>query len=363
MSGIRVELGARSYTVTVGAGVLGHLGPWVAENLTPSRIAIVSHPRLLKLHGPALMAGLDHVGVPLAVITTPPGERHKTIRTVTRLWSRMVRAGIDRRGVVVVLGGGMLGDTGGFAAATYMRGIPVVQAPTTLLAQVDAAVGGKVGVDLPDGKNLVGAFHQPRAVFADVLTLATLPRRDLRAGLAEVIKYGIICNEPLFRLVRSQYTSLLAGDPATLEPIISGCCAIKAAIVSEDETESGRRAILNFGHTVGHAVESLTGYCRYLHGEAVAIGMVAACLIGEEAGITPPDLTAEVRGAVLDLGLPAALPDDVSPQEILAALLRDKKAVGGRPRFVLARRLAEVVVEEVPEQAVLAGLRRHVSVR
>ena len=358
MTRIDVDLGSRSYPVFVGAQMLDRIGPWLAEYVHPSKVALLSHSRVLRLHGAPLLTGLRQAGLIAEPITVPAGERHKTMRTVARLWSRMLHAGLDRRSVVIVLGGGVLGDTGGFAAATFMRGVRVVQAPTTLLAQVDASIGGKVGVDLPEGKNLVGAFHQPSAVFADVHTLRTLPRRELRAGLAEVVKYGIICDEPFFRLVRSRSASLTSGDLAVLEPAVARCCAIKAEVVAEDEREGGRRAILNFGHTLGHAVEALTGFSRYLHGEAVAIGMAAACAIGEVIGATRPDVTQQVRGALADLGLSDRWPEDLSPHDVLSSVQRDKKAVGGRPRFVLARDLGDVAVMDVSDEAVLAALGR-----
>jgi 3-dehydroquinate synthase len=271
----------------------------------------------------------------------------------------MLDAGLDRKSLLVTLGGGMLGDLGGFAAATYLRGIPFVQVPTTLLAQVDASIGGKTGVDLPGGKNLVGAFYQPRAVLIDICTLDTLPLRELRAGLAEVIKYGIICDETFFRRVQAQLPWLLRRDPDALTETIVRSCEIKAEVVRQDETEQGQRAILNFGHTIGHALEAVTGYRRYRHGEAISIGMVSAALIGEELGVTSPTVTEEIKAILSRAGLPIAFPSDVLFEDIQRAILRDKKTQAGKVHFVLAQQIGAVVLRgDVPMEAVRAALER-----
>ena len=247
----------------------------------------------------------------------------------------------------------------GFAAATYLRGVPFVQAPTTLLAQVDASVGGKTGVDLPQGKNLVGAFHQPSAVVIDTATLRTLPLRELRSGLSEVIKYGIIYDEAFLSSVVNALPALLKRDESLLTAAIARSCEIKAEVVGQDETEQGLRAILNFGHTIGHALEAVTAYRRFKHGEAIAIGMIAACLLGEEVGVTPSEVTAKVRAALQQAGLPTAFPEDIDIDSILDAAQRDKKTEAGRLRFVLARGIGDVFVSpNVPEEAVRAALAR-----
>ncbi|MCW3095516.1 MAG: 3-dehydroquinate synthase, partial [Chthonomonadaceae bacterium] len=256
--------------------------------------------------------------------------------------------------------GGVLGDMVGFAAATYLRGIPFVQIPTTLLAQVDASVGGKTGVDLPQGKNLVGAFHQPSAVVIDTTTLRSLPLRELRSGLSEVIKYGIIYDKPFLTSIVNNMPGLLRRDEALLTTAIARSCEIKAEVVGQDETEQGLRAILNFGHTIGHALESVTAYRRFKHGEAIAIGMVSACLLGEEVGVTPSEVTEELCEALQRAHLPTAFPVEIEADAILAAAQRDKKTEAGRLRFVLARRVGEVFLcPDVPEAAVRAALAHH----
>jgi 3-dehydroquinate synthase len=290
----------------------------------------------------------------------PAGERFKTLRTVGRLYGALYEAGIDRKGLVVTVGGGVVGDVGGFAAATYLRGIRFVQAPTTLLAQVDASIGGKTGVDLAQGKNLVGAFHQPSAVYIDPDTLETLPRRHVRSGLAEIVKHGIICDDRLFALVHESASRLCRRGSMELDAAIVRSCEIKAGVVTADETEQGLRAILNFGHTVGHAIEALTGYRRYFHGEAVAIGMVSAACIGERAGVTPLDVRPALVGALRGLRLPVDLPADLSTEDLLGAMLRDKKALRGRHRLVLAERIGRArVVEDVHPDLIRAGLEQH----
>jgi 3-dehydroquinate synthase len=256
---------------------------------------------------------------------------------LSRLWEAFARLRLDRRSVVIALGGGVIGDLAGFAAATYLRGIDLVQLPTTLLAQVDASVGGKTAIDLPEGKNLVGAFYQPRWVVADVGTLASLPPRELRAGLAEVIKYGVIADETLFDFLERERDAVLAGEPERLAQIVLRSCRIKADVVREDEREGGLRAILNYGHTAGHAVEALAGYAGLLHGECVAIGMEAAARLSVRLGMLAPGDAERQRRLLEAYGLPVALPPGQEPRAILDAMRWDKKTVGDEIRFVLAR--------------------------
>jgi 3-dehydroquinate synthase len=278
---------------------------------------------------------------------------------VERLYSSFVAAGLDRKGVVVAVGGGVIGDIAGFAAACYLRGIRCVQVPTTLLAQVDSSVGGKTGVDLPEGKNLVGAFHQPALILIDLEALNTLPQRELRSGLAEVIKYGIITDEPFFYQTRDDLPAILKCDSHALKRAIMRSCEIKAAVVAEDEKEQGLRAILNFGHTVGHALESATQYRFYRHGEAIAIGMVTACLVGEDLGITPPTVTRDVSNCLAACGLPVEFPSSIDTAVIHTAMLLDKKTQSGRLRFVIAERIGKVrIVDDVPPGCVDRAIQR-----
>jgi 3-dehydroquinate synthase len=356
---VPVALGDRSYTIEIAAGLLasGRAAEILAGLTAGSRVCLVTHPGLFAPYAQPLSANLRDRNVPIAQVSIPAGEHRKTLRTVERLYSAFLTAKLDRKGLVVALGGGVLGDLVGFAAATYLRGVRFVQVPTTLLAQVDASVGGKTGVDLPQGKNLVGAFHQPSAVLIDPQTLHTLPARELRSGLAEVIKYGIIVDRGFFFEVANALPALLRREEAALTRAITRSCEIKADVVAQDETEQGLRAILNFGHTIGHALEAVTGYRRYKHGEAIAIGMVAEARIGEVLGVTPPEVTQALVETLKAARLPTDFPADIGADAILEAAQRDKKTLAGRLRFVLARDIGEVFVSDAAtEAAVRAAL-------
>ena len=358
-----VALGERSYTIEIKAGMIacGRAAEAIAALSQGSRVQIVTHPGLLTAYAEPIRAGLGTRGISAETTVIPAGERFKTLTSVARLYSAFGKARLDRKSLIVAVGGGVLGDVVGFAAATYLRGIRFVQVPTTLLAQVDSSVGGKTGVNLPEGKNLVGAFYQPVAVLIDPHTLNSLPARELRSGLAEVIKYGIIYDEAFLTKTSSEMPLLLRRDEAALVHRISRSCTIKAEIVSQDETEQGLRAILNFGHTVGHTLETLTHYRRWKHGEAIAIGMVSACLIGEEIGLTPPDVTETVRTTLLAAGLPVDFPAEISADAVLEVAQRDKKTEGGKLRFVLAIRIGNVeIVGDIPEAAIRSALTRQI---
>jgi 3-dehydroquinate synthase len=340
-------------------GALGRSAGLIA-GFAPSSVLVLTHPALAGPYAESLLVGLRAAGVRVSPLALPPGERGKSLRTVERVYAAMAEASLDRRSLLVTVGGGVLGDLGGFAAATYLRGIDFVQAPTTLLAQVDASVGGKTGVDLPQGKNLVGAFHQPRAVIIDTATLRTLPARELRAGLAEVVKYGIIRDAAFFERVGALLPALLGRRADALTEVIRRSCEIKAEVVSADETEQGLRAVLNFGHTVGHALEAVTSYRRYKHGEAISIGMISACLVGERLGVTPPEVTARVEALLRAARLPVDYPADLATDAVIAAMERDKKRVAGRHTFVLARRIGEVEIRgDVPETAIREAIAEH----
>ncbi len=355
-----VETPGKRTPIRVGNGLLSTLAPsLIAELSRGSRAVVVTHPGLVEKYAQPLCDSLRSAGADCLLSTIPAGERTKSLATVARLYDNWAEHHLDRRTVVVAVGGGVLGDLAGFAAATYLRGVAIVQVPTTLLAQVDASIGGKTGVDLAAGKNLVGAFHQPEAVIVDPQTLATLPLRELRSGLAEVIKYGIIFDNRLFAEVKEALPQILRRKSPSLLPAIARCCEIKAQIVSEDETEQGIRAILNFGHTIGHAVETATHYRIYKHGEAVAIGMVSACLIGEALGITPSNVTSETISALRLAGLPIHLPVDVSNEELLQHAAHDKKARNGKLRWVLAQSVGTTCVQgDVDSELVLKSLQK-----
>jgi 3-dehydroquinate synthase len=329
-STIEVRTAAGRYPVVIGEGVAQDLRRMLDERGLGARRFVVSNPLVWRLHGDAVQRALPGA----VAILVPDGERHKTLPTVTRIYDALIRADADRHSVVVAMGGGVIGDMAGFAAATFLRGLPLVQLPTTLLAQVDASVGGKVGVNLAAGKNLVGAFYPPGIVVADCSFLATLPRREYRAGLYEVIKYGFACSSDLFARLQRLAAQLTDGSPEVIGPIIADCCAIKAAIVSADERESGLRRVLNFGHTAGHAIETVTGYRRFRHGEAVGWGMLAAAELAVARGLLAADAQAALRALIMQLG-PLPQVADLAVSDLLSSIRRDKKVADGRLHFVL----------------------------
>jgi 3-dehydroquinate synthase len=320
--------------------------------LGPRRV-IISNPLVWQLHGKAI----KKASTEREPILVPDGERFKTTATVGRVYEALLQLGADRSTVVIAAGGGVIGDLVGFAAATYMRGLRLVHVPTTLMAQVDSAIGGKTGVNHALGKNLIGAFHAPRLVLADPDVLATLPRREFRAGLYEVIKYGIIASPSLFERIRTSLPSLFAREPAALSAIVSESCRIKAEVVSADERESGLRRILNFGHTVGHALETVTRYRRFRHGEAVAYGMLAAVNLGSVRGVTTADVCARVTRLITQLGpLPSVA--DLSIREIVGAIAHDKKIVEGTLHFIAATDLGSTTtLSDVTEKDLKSALR------
>jgi len=302
--GVRVELGERSYDVCVGAGLLDDLASKLTALGAVTSVMLVTNPTVRALYGATVEQAIEPVsGKPPLVIEIRDGERFKNLATLESIYDTALDAGVDRGTLLIALGGGVVGDLAGFAAATLLRGIRVAMLPTTLLAQVDASVGGKTGVNRRQGKNLVGAFHQPSLVLADTLTLATLPAREYRAGLAEVVKYGMILDSDLFALLETRIDDVTAADATLMTEIVARSVELKAGIVERDETESGLRAVLNFGHTVGHAIEQATGYTRYLHGEAVAIGMVAAVGVSVAVGNCDPSLGRRLEKLLAALGL------------------------------------------------------------
>jgi len=349
-----VALGPRSYPVLVGEQLLGVVGPRLAAAGFRGRCGVVTSERVGRLYGEAACASLRESGLDPAVVEIPDGEEHKNLAWLAVVYDRLLAAGIDRRSPVVALGGGVVGDLAGFAAATLLRGLPLVQVPTTLLAQVDAGIGGKTGVNHTLGKNLIGVFHQPKFVLADVATLRTLPRRELVAGLAEVIKYGVIMDAALLGEIEGHLDALLAARSDVLVPVVAACARHKAAVVAADEREErGGRAVLNFGHTVGHAVEALTEYRRFLHGEAVAIGMVAAAHVSHALGCCAADTVARIERIVGRAGLPTKLPEDITPEALALGMQADKKRTGGRIRFVAVEAIGRTrMVELTPSEIV-----------
>ncbi|MGB6488111.1 MAG: 3-dehydroquinate synthase [Steroidobacteraceae bacterium] len=340
METLRVELGSRSYPILIGQGLLGER-PVFEQHIQARDLLVVSNTVVAPLYLDSLETSLR----PRRVVATivPDGESHKTLANVARILDVLVANRFGRDCAVIALGGGVVGDMAGFAAATYQRGVAFVQVPTTLLAQVDSSVGGKTGVNHPGGKNLIGAFHQPVAVLADTGTLATLPPRELRAGLAEVIKYGLISDPGFFAWLEAHIDALLAGDPAALAHVVHRSCEIKAEIVGRDEREQGDRALLNLGHTFGHAVESATGYKEWLHGEAIGAGLVMAACISRESGYLTSDELDRVTRLVARTGLPTHV-SNVKPDAALELMRIDKKVKAGRIRLVLLRGIGTAFV-------------------
>jgi len=353
MKEIRVELDERSYGIFIDSGILGSIGGKFRKYEFSPKVALVSNPTVFALYGEAVAASLGSEGYDVTSILIPDGEEYKDFLWAYHILSRLLKIGLDRRSAILALGGGVIGDITGFVASTYMRGIAYMQLPTTLLAQVDSSVGGKTGVNHYLGKNMIGTFYQPRLVWIDVDTLKSLPKREFLAGLAEVIKYGVIWDGELFDYLRAERERILNLDPECLAHIIGRSCEIKADVVSRDEREEGLRAILNYGHTIGHAIETVTGYTRYLHGEAVAIGMVCEAQISEALGLLEKGKAAEIKALVEAYGLPSRAETSLDPSSMLRAMAIDKKAVAGRLRFVLPEEIGRVRIEsEVSEDVI-----------
>jgi 3-dehydroquinate synthase len=339
---LEVGLGRRSYPILIGPGVLGQVGPSLGEVHGEGRIFLVSAPPIFDLFGFRVEQSLKEAGREYTVELIPDGEASKTLQTAEHLYDRALGYGLDRTSCFLALGGGVVGDVTGFVAATFMRGVSFAQIPTTLLSQVDSSVGGKVAVNHPRGKNMIGAFHQPRAVFIDTGTLETLPRRDYLAGIAEIIRYGAALDSDFFSYLENNMQALLDKDPLVLQHCIRTSCAIKARVVAADERETtGLRSHLNFGHTFAHAIETVTGYARYRHGEAVAIGMVMAARLAERLGLTSSADTERQVALIASAGLPVAA-EGADPEKVVAAMAQDKKAEGGNVRFVLTEKIGSV---------------------
>jgi 3-dehydroquinate synthase len=355
METIDVALGARSYPVWIGPGLLGETTRW-RECIRGRHVLVVSNTTVAPLYLDRVTAGLD--GYRWASLLLEDGEAHKSFANIARILDALAALGATRDACVVALGGGVIGDMAGFAASCWMRGIDFIQMPTTLLAMVDSSVGGKTGVNLPAGKNLVGAFHQPRAVVADIETLATLPERQYRAGLAEVVKGAAIGDTDFFAWLETHGDALLAREPAVLVEAIARKCRYKAGVVARDETEQGERALLNLGHTFGHALETAGEYTQLLHGEAIAIGMVLAARLSERLGMAQAADTARMVALLDRLGLPTGLPSGSNPDQLLGLMRLDKKNVAGTLRLILWRGVGRAeIVSDVDETEVSAVLK------
>ncbi|MDB6089763.1 MAG: 3-dehydroquinate synthase [Gammaproteobacteria bacterium] len=356
MNTLKVELGSRSYPILIGDGLLAQ-SELLRQHVPAHDALIVSNTTVAPLYLDTLLAGLRPRRMVEAIL--PDGESHKTLTNVARILDVLVANRFGRDCTVIALGGGVVGDMAGFAAACYQRGVSYVQIPTTLLSQVDSSVGGKTGVNHPGGKNLIGAFHQPVVVLADTSTLASLPARELRAGLAEVIKYGLICDATFFAWLEAHMDELLAGDPTALAHVIRRSCEIKAEIVARDEREQGDRALLNLGHTFGHAIESATGYTQWLHGEAIGAGLLMAATMSRECGLMTVEAAERVRTLLERANLPTRI-DAVQPESALELMRIDKKVQGGRIRLVLMRKIGEAfMTADYSTDALDRTLREH----
>jgi len=356
MDSVRIDVPtpSRAYSVTIGDGTLDRVGRLLDEIGAPARRFVVSSPLVWRLHGPQLARAVT-IAEPILV---PDGERFKQLSTVSRIYDALVGASADRATTVITFGGGVIGDMAGFAAATYLRGVALVHVPTTLLAQVDSAIGGKVGVNHPLGKNLIGAFCQPHAVVVDPLVLGTLPRREFRAGLYEVIKYGMTSSASLFDRVARDRTAIFARSVDALMPIIAESCRIKGEVVTADEREAGPRRILNFGHTAGHALEAVTKYKRFRHGEAVGYGMLVAAELANARGALADRDRQALADLIASLG-PLPPIADLSTSAILDAMQHDKKIVAGTLHVVLPTAIGAIaIVDDVKEPELRAALRK-----
>jgi len=354
-----VPLGERSYPIYIGDGLL-HDAKWLASLMKARKVAIVTNEVVAPLYSASIRAALS--GVETYEIVLPDGETHKTLDNTARIFDRLIEHRFARDDLIVALGGGVIGDMAGFAAACYQRGIAFVQIPTTLLSQVDSSVGGKTGVNHPLGKNMIGAFHQPCAVVIDIATLRSLSSRELRAGIAEIVKYGLICDAEFFEWLESNAEKLLTCDAEALAYAIHRSCRTKAAIVARDEREQGERALLNFGHTFGHAIESVTGYSSWLHGEAVAAGMLMAASLSERCGLISEDDVARIASLLQRLGLRTDARGELTPAAALLAMGGDKKVQNGRIRLILLRGIGDAFVSsDYSADALASTLETHLS--
>lgn len=355
---VYVPLGERGYTIEIGSGNLSHAGSLLVGLQRVRHAIVITDEHVEEPHAAEVAASLIEQKLDVDLVVIEAGELSKTVETASELWQKALDLGADRHTVIVAVGGGVIGDLAGFVAAGYARGVPLLQVPTTLLAQVDSSVGGKVGVNLPGAKNMVGAFWQPLGVLIDTDVLATLPDREYRSGLAEVVKYGVILDADFFEYLEQHVAELNARDSATLAAVVARCCQLKAWVVAQDEREqTGMRAVLNYGHTFCHAFEALTGYSRLLHGEGVAIGMLCASRLAERLGRIDTSLTDRQRRLLQAMGLPVEMPRGLDPNAVLRAMSHDKKSEHGRLRFVLPTRLGHVeLVRDVPAEAVEAAL-------
>jgi 3-dehydroquinate synthase len=356
MQTLTVNLGDRSYPVHIGDGILSAAGDLLQQAGLRGKVAVITNPTVAQLYLDPVHESLTRAGFDVTPVLIPDGEEHKNLGSLSAVYDRLIADRFERGSCVLALGGGVVGDLAGFAAATFLRGIAYVQVPTTLLAQVDSSVGGKTGVNHHDGKNLIGAFYQPRLVLIDVAVLQSLPRREFISGLAEVIKYGVIEDPALFKVLEEKMGKLMDQDRDLLSQVIATSCAIKAKVVEKDEREDDYRAVLNFGHTIGHALEAATEYQKYLHGEAVGIGMAQAAAISVQQGFCDQRSLERIRKLIKRAGLPLEIPRDVSMQNMVQSMEVDKKSTGGKIRFVVCAGIGKTGFHALSPGEILGAL-------
>jgi 3-dehydroquinate synthase len=353
MEKIRVELAERSYDISVGWNILDKIDKAVRSFGFSPKIAVVSNPTVFSLYGKRISESLKKSGFDVLTVIIPDGEEYKDLLWVQHIYNELLMHKLDRASALIALGGGVVGDITGFAASTYMRGISYIQVPTTLLAQVDSSVGGKTGVNHKLGKNMIGTFWQPKLVWVDIETLKTLPKKELLAGLSEVIKYGVIRDKKLFDFLELNREKVLSLDVDSLTYIVKRSCEIKAEVVSKDERESGLRSILNYGHTIGHAIETVTGYKKFLHGETVAIGMSLEARLAQKLKFINKDEVLRIRKLIDSYGLPTQMPDNLDLNNVFSSLQLDKKAIAGELKFILPEKIGRVKIHKgVAERAI-----------
>jgi len=345
MKEVAVRLATNSYNIRIGSKLITQTGRWLKDSGFADKPVIITNPVVKKLYGDALEQNLAKQGFRVTVLLVPDGEQHKSLEVATKLYTELTISYAERMTPVIALGGGVIGDLAGFVAATYLRGLPLVQIPTTLLAQVDSSIGGKVAVNLGQVKNIVGAFYQPKLVISDISVLKTLPAEEFTNGLAEVIKYGIACDKEFFTFIEHNLEKIKALDEQVLEEIVFRSARIKAEIVEKDERDLGLRAVLNYGHTVGHAIETASDF-RVRHGEAVAVGMLAAASISHRLGMLDGKAVTRLRNVIDRAGLPTKMPN-LEKERIVQAITHDKKILGGKIRFILPKLIGETLVTEV----------------
>lgn len=345
MQTVRVDLGERSYDIVIDSGILPNIGERIKE-FDFSKVAVISNPTVFNLYGDVVISSIKNVGFEPLHVIIPDGEEYKNYNQTYQILTELLKNKLDRKSCLIALGGGVIGDITGFVASIYMRGIDFIQVPTTLLSQVDSSVGGKTGVNHELGKNMIGTFYQPRLVWIDIDTLKTLPKREILCGIAEIIKYGVIWDEELFEFLEKHRESILTLDLLPLTHIIRRSCEIKAEVVSRDEREAGLRAILNYGHTIGHAIETETVYSRFLHGEAIAIGMNLEAWLSETMGFLGRKDALKIKAVIDSYGLPSELPADLNADKLISHMKLDKKVEAGEMKFILPEKIGKVKIQK-----------------